>query len=54
VSVGIGAALFPDDGRELRVLIRFADRAVAADKASRRRLERPGARGDQASVPERR
>lgn len=40
VTVSIGAAVFPADGRDLRDLIPAADRAVAKDKESRRPLER--------------
>ena len=38
--MGIGAAVFPADGKDLRDLIPAADRAAAKDKDSRRPLER--------------
>lgn len=44
VTVGIGAAVFPADGKALRDLITAADRAAARDKDSRRPLERHPAR----------
>lgn len=44
VTVGIGAAVFPADGRDLRDLIKVADRAVRKDKDSRRPVERNEAR----------
>jgi diguanylate cyclase (GGDEF)-like protein len=40
VTVSIGAAVFPADGKDLRDLIPAAGRAVAKDKESRRPLER--------------
>jgi diguanylate cyclase (GGDEF)-like protein len=40
VSVSIGAGVFPTDGRDVRDLIKAADRAVAKDKDSRKPLER--------------
>ena len=38
VTVGIGAAVYPTDGKDLRDLIPAADRAAAKDKDSRRPL----------------
>jgi diguanylate cyclase (GGDEF)-like protein len=40
VTVGIGAAVFPSDGKDLRDLIPAAARALAKDKDDRRPLER--------------
>ena len=44
VTVSIGAAVFPADGKDLRDLIPAADRAAAKDKDSRRPLTRNDAR----------
>jgi diguanylate cyclase (GGDEF)-like protein len=41
VAVSIGAAVFPDDGRDLRGLINAASRATARDKEKRRPLGVP-------------
>jgi diguanylate cyclase (GGDEF)-like protein len=40
VTVSIGAAVFPVDGRDLRDLMKIADRAVEKDRESRRPLSR--------------
>jgi diguanylate cyclase (GGDEF)-like protein len=44
VTVNIGVAVFPVDGKDLRDLIPAADRAAARDKESRRPLSRTDAR----------
>jgi diguanylate cyclase (GGDEF)-like protein len=42
VSVGIGAAVFPTEGRELRELVNAAQRSLGRDRDSRRPLETRG------------
>jgi len=42
VAVSIGVAVFPSDGRDLRDLVKIADRAAAKDRDSRRPLARAG------------
>ena len=50
VTVSIGAATFPADGRQLRDLMNAAARAVDKDKSSRRPLERGTAGGRRSYV----